>query len=216
MGRSISRADIGRRASQRASRRDAIFAIAKQYFLKHGYAGTSMSAIAAELGGSKGTLWSYFPSKEELFAAVIDEASANFRAQLSEILTPAEDVCTTLTRFCLRLLEKMAAPEPLALYRVVVSEAARFPELGRIFFDRAISRSQRLLADYIEGVMDRGYLRREDPLSAARCLIGLCTANWHQQWLLGVLPQPTPEMMRAEVERGINIFMAGMRHEASD
>ena len=61
-----------RREARRQSRREAILDVAAQSFLEHGYAGTTMSAIAATLGGSKGTLWSYFASKEVLFAAVID------------------------------------------------------------------------------------------------------------------------------------------------
>ena len=59
----------GKREARKEERREAILAIAKRVFLDQGYSGASMSAISAELGGSKGTLWSYFPSKEELFAA---------------------------------------------------------------------------------------------------------------------------------------------------
>ncbi|HEY2834957.1 MAG TPA: helix-turn-helix domain-containing protein, partial [Rhizomicrobium sp.] len=57
----------------RDERREAILKVAHTAFLSDGYAATSMSAIAAKVGGSKATLYYYFPSKEELFLAVIDE-----------------------------------------------------------------------------------------------------------------------------------------------
>ena len=73
---------ISKREANRMERRRAIVAIARDHFFEHGYAGTSMSAIAAALGGSKGTLWSYFRSKEELFAAVVDDTATSVRSQL--------------------------------------------------------------------------------------------------------------------------------------
>src|ERR1700731_2894878 len=55
--------------SRSDAKRRAIIAVAREVFLAQGYAATSMSEIAARLGGSKGTLYNYFRSKEELFAA---------------------------------------------------------------------------------------------------------------------------------------------------
>src|SRR6185369_13165720 len=52
---------IGKRETQRLARRAQIIAMAREHFFDHGYDGTSMSAIATALGGSKGTLWNYFP-----------------------------------------------------------------------------------------------------------------------------------------------------------
>jgi AcrR family transcriptional regulator len=63
---------IGKRQLNKARKREAIVQVATRAFLENGYAATSMSAIADELGGSKATLWAHFSSKEELFAAVID------------------------------------------------------------------------------------------------------------------------------------------------
>ena len=80
----------GKREARKEERRLAILDVAKRSFLESGYSATSMSAISVELGGSKGTLWNYFPSKEELFAAVLEhvdrpvlgnEASAEGRTE---------------------------------------------------------------------------------------------------------------------------------------
>ena len=82
---------LSRREARRNDRREAILAVAYASFLEHGYAATTMSGIAAKIGGSKATLWSYFPSKEALFEAVLDQATAAYRLQLSSLLDPCGD-----------------------------------------------------------------------------------------------------------------------------
>lgn len=201
------RLSLPRREARRLDRRDAILAVAADSFLQHGYAGTTMSAIAATLGGSKGTLWSYFPSKEALFAAVLDQATSVFRAGLSQILDPCGDLDATLTRFCTSLLQKTTSPDAAALHRLVIAEAGRFPEMGEIFYDRAPRLTQALLADYLAGAMDRGLMRREDPLKAARALISLCHSGCHQLLLVGLLDKVTAELIEQDVALAVPLFL---------
>src|SRR5262245_55550788 len=73
---------IGKTESQRLEKRAQIIAIARQHFFEHGYDNTTMSAIAAQLGGSKRTLWSYFSDKEELFTAMVMDTAAGIRSHL--------------------------------------------------------------------------------------------------------------------------------------
>jgi len=198
---------MGRRESRRQDRRETIIIAASRHFLDHGYSGTTMSAIAATLGGSKGTLWSYFPSKEELFTAVIDHASTAFRAQLSEILDPRGDLSTALRSFSLKLLEKATSPDAIALHRLVIAEAPRFPEAGRIFFDRAPWQTVMLLASFLSGFMDRGKLRRGDPTEAAQALISLSAYRLQQQLLMGIAAEITAEQREKEIERAVPLFL---------
>lgn len=164
----------GKREARKEERREAILAIAKRVFLDQGYSGASMSAISAELGGSKGTLWSYFPSKEELFAAVLDDATRDYRAQLADVLKPGEDVRAAVLQFCRSFIAKVSLPDGLRLHRLIASEVGRFPEIGEIFYRRAPLPTQQLLAAFFEQAMDAGTLRRDDPLFAARVLASLC------------------------------------------
>lgn len=196
-----------RREANRQSRREAILDVAAQSFLEQGYAGTTMSAIAATLGGSKGTLWSYFESKDVLFAAVIERVTDAFRAQLSLILKPDDGVEAALRRFCAEFLRKVTSPEAIAIHRLVVGEANRFPEIGRIFYARAPQRTQRLLADFIDGAMARGELRRDDALTAARQLTALVMYGGHQQMLMSLIEALTPEAIQAEVDRAMATFL---------
>ena len=77
-----------------SAKRAAIVAAARAEFLAHGYGATAMSAIAARVGGSKTTLWTYFPSKQELFAAVVDDSVERFGAALDVPLEPELPVKT--------------------------------------------------------------------------------------------------------------------------
>lgn len=164
----------GKREARKEERREAILEIAKREFLDHGYSGASMSAISAELGGSKGTLWSYFPSKEELFAAVLDHATREYRSQLANVLKPGEDLRAVVPQFCRGFIAKISSSDGVRLHRLIASEVGRFPEVGDIFYRRAPQPTQQLLADFFERAMDAGTLRREDPLFAARILASLC------------------------------------------
>ena len=198
---------LGRREIRRQDRREAIVTVASGYFLDHGYSGTSMSAIASALGGSKGTLWSYFPSKEELFTAVIDRASMAFRAELSENLGQQGDLATTLHIFGTKLLEKVTSPGAIALNRLVLAEAGRFPEMGRIFFERAPRLTVALLAEFLTGAIERGQLRREDPVEAAQMFVHMCIARLQQQLMMGMLSGTTAEQREQEVGRVLPIFL---------
>lgn len=181
--------------------------VAAQSFREHGYAGTTMSGIACSLGGSKATLWSYFPSKEALFVAVLDRLTEDFRAQLSLILNPRHDLETALRRFCREFLGKVTSPDGVALYRLIVSEANRFPEIGRIFHDRGPRLTQRQLADFLADAMERGLLRRDDPLVAARQLIGLCLSGSRQNLLIGLIDEVTQGEINEDIDRAMDLFM---------
>lgn len=181
--------------------------VAEGYFLEHGYAGTTMSGIAAALGGSKGTLWNHFPSKEDLFSAVLDRATRSFQAELSQILNPCGELTATLLRACSSLIEKFTSPDAIALYRLIVAEGARFPEMRQIFFDLAPLRVRYVFGTFLQGAMDRGQLRSGDPLDAARALIALVMSGSHQQLLMGQLDHTSPARTAADADFAVTTFL---------
>ncbi|MBG6118870.1 MULTISPECIES: TetR/AcrR family transcriptional regulator [unclassified Sphingobium] len=204
-----------RREARRLDRRDCILTVAERYFLEHGYAGTTMSGIAAALGGSKGTLWNHFPSKEELFSAVVDRVVTAYRMQLSQILDPCGLLEPTLLRACRSLLDKVCSPQAIALHRLIYSEGGRFPELSRIFFELAPRHTRALLADFLEGAMNRGQIRRADPTDAARMLMAMTMGGSHQQLLMGQMREPRPEALQADVALAVNLFMRAYAPEST-
>ena len=176
---------VTRRELRKQDRRDAIVEAARDSFLEHGYAGTSMSGLLKTLGGSKATLWGYFRSKEDLFAAVIDRVSGSLLADLQGILVSATSLEAGLLGFCRRFLYTIGSPEGVAAWRMVVAESGRFPELGRIFYDHAAGYTEAALSAYLARHVTTGALRPEDPVIMAQTLISLC-AGRHNRLLWGV------------------------------
>jgi len=185
---------LGKREASKIERRAAIVEIAKRSFLESGYAGTSMSAIAAELGGSKGTLWSYFASKEDLFAAVLDEATIAFRRQLDDVLRTKGTLAETLLGFCRSFIEKITSVDGLSLHRLVVAESGRFPEVGKIFSSRGPEPVRQLLMDYFADQMAEGHLREDDPHHVAAVLVSLCMGHLYQRTIWEGTPVTTQEI----------------------
>lgn len=196
-----------RREANREARREAILDVAKQSFLENGYAGTTMSGIAGELGGSKGTLWSYFPSKEALFAAVVDRATRQFRAEMTVILNLDDELETALRRFCAEFLAKISSPEAIALHRLVVGETSRFPELGCIFYERAPRQTHLLLAEFVAHVQKRGLLPGIEPLRAAQHLTWLCMSGHYQMLLTGVIAEISAAQAAADIDAAMATFL---------
>ena len=156
--------------------------------------------------GSKGTLWSYFNSKEELFAAVIDSAAAAFQSSMGEILDAKKDIRVVLTRFCETFLERISRPQAIALQRLIVSQADRFPEIGRVFYEHAPAINHATLSDFFKRQMAAGVLRPDDPNEAARMLLDLCTAGYHDRVLYGVEAQDAA-IERREAARIVRQFL---------
>lgn len=196
-----------RREANRQSRRETILDVAQGSFLDQGYDGTTMSGIAAELGGSKGTLWNYFPSKEALFAAVVDRATQKLRKRLTVILNPDDGLEVALRGFCEQFLVKVTSDESVALHRLVLGETSRFPELGRIFYERAPRQTQLLLAEFIAGAQVRGQLLGMEPLRAAQHLIWLCMSGNYQMRLTGVIDHIPPDALAADIDAAMTTFM---------
>jgi AcrR family transcriptional regulator len=196
----------GRREARKADRRRAILEVAERSFRERGFADTSMSTIAAELGGSKTTLWTYFPSKDALFAAVIDSKIETFQAKLDNALIPAGGTAAALTRFGMLFLNKIMDPQSITLKRLIIAETERFPQLGEAFAVRGPDRVRRRLCRYIEEEMEAGRLRSGDPLVAARQFIGLCQAGCYFDRIWRPA-RPSAARIESDVVEAVDTFM---------
>lgn len=198
---------LSRREARRRDRRDAILGVARLHFLENGYAATTMSAIAGRLGGSKGTLWNYFPNKEELFTAMLQHATDAYHAGMMQILDSQGELEPTLRRFATNLLNAVTSPDAIALHRLVMTEAGRCPNMGAIFFELAPKNTRALLAHFLDRAMQQGQLRSADPTLAARTLITLTLSGCHQQILWGQMSAAAPEQMQADVDFALDCFL---------
>ena len=197
---------LGRREARKADRRRIILDVAERSFVERGFADTSMSTIAAELGGSKTTLWSYFPSKDALFAAVVDSKIESFQAALDEALIATGGTAVVLSRFGCLFLNKITSASSSALHRLVVAECERFPQIGEAFAIRGPDRVRARLCRYMEEEMAAGRLRKGDALLAARQFLALCQAGFY----LDRLWRPTRKGqidIPSEVRAAVDTFM---------
>lgn len=107
-----------------------------------------MSAIADELGGSKATLWSHFGSKEELFTAVIDALVDRFAQEMEGALSTDTFTLQGLRHYCLRFLHKLMSGDAIKLFRLIMADGGRFPEINAVFHVRGPQRMQRHVVAY--------------------------------------------------------------------
>jgi TetR/AcrR family transcriptional repressor of mexJK operon len=198
---------LSRREERRDERRDAILDVARGCFLAEGYVATSMSMIAARLGGSKGTLYNYFRSKEELFAAVVERQCSELQEVLFDVSSVGEAPRERLTHYARNFLALLLTPTALALHRIVVAQSERFPVLGRAFYAAGPQVVMARIGAYLNELMDQGALRRADPLVAAQHFKDLTISGVHQPRLWGIIGDPTPEEIDAQVERAVDTFM---------
>lgn len=138
---------MGKRELNKARKREEIVEIATRSFFDHGYAATSMSAIAEALGGSKATLWAHFGSKAELFTAVIDRQVESFSRDIGEVLINQRFSLPALRRACLRFLDCLLREDAVNLFRVVMCEGERFPEIAEAFYSRGPATVRKCVVD---------------------------------------------------------------------
>lgn len=145
---------IGKRELNKVRKRAMIVDAARHSFLEHGYAATSMSAVADNLGCSKATMWSHFGSKEELFAAVIDSLLELFSNDIDEVLTNQTFSLPAMRRACLRFLDCLLSDYSIRLFRLVVSEGERFPEINELFYARGPAKVRRDIRNFYATYFD--------------------------------------------------------------
>lgn len=195
--------------SAKDGRCDAIIEIAQQTFVENGYAGTSMSAIAARVGGSKGTLYNHFKSKEELFVAVVERKCQQIQSLLNEAeIEGGGELRAALTKFGERFLALVLNGESVATYRLVTGECVRFPELGRAFYSSGVQENQRKLAEFFEHAKQLAQLRNDTDASvAAEQFIDLCLSGIHRRRLWNVTQRASTEEIRRNVANAVSTFM---------
>lgn len=193
-------------ASRKDQRRNSILAVARDVFLEEGYQAASMSAIAARLGGSKATLYTYFPSKEALFEGYIRDQCGRIAAEILDF-TDGQPVREVLTRFGESYLDHILSDWAVRMFQIIVAEARRTPELAQLFFRAGPLVGRDRLARYLEVATVRGEVEVADFRQAAWQFMALCRTH-HMEAVLNIDPKPAPAEIAAEVAAAVEMFMA--------
>lgn len=165
------------------ARREKILDAALRVFSTTAFAETTMDQVAAQAGLSKGCLYLYFRTKEDLLQDLIRRYS--LLPELPELMEsiretpPALGVPTLVAQIWRRFRERKE------LARLLVREIHSNPQRARLFTEQVGLRAYRSVAGYLGLWMDRGKLRRSDPLATAQCLIGMLWFFLLSQELMG-------------------------------
>lgn len=182
---------------------------ATDLFLEVGYEQTSIDAILLRSGGSKSTLYAYFPTKEDLFRSVIDSVVDN--SELGAALDISANARFVLTEFAVSRQRVVLSPRHRAVIGLVIAERERFPDLAQIYWERGPHRSGRQLITYLEALRNREILAIDDAEEAAEFFIGMIFQHWLRQLYYVNLPPPSEEIVRARAERVVARFWAAYR-----
>jgi AcrR family transcriptional regulator len=187
--------------------------IACEIFLEHGYADTSMSMIAAKVGGSKATLYGYFSAKEEIFRAVVEHQSHTWSDSIFGLVADAGSLTETLRSYGEHMLDIVLSDRFLAFHRLVSGESARFPDVGRTYYQACVRFGLSHLASYLTEAMDAGLLRPADPMFAAEYLNDMCQAGLFRRRIFNVVAAPSRAEVKAHVGTAVDLFMRGFAPE---
>lgn len=170
-------------------KRDEIVRIAAELFEKHGYDRCSMAALSERLGGSKATLYGYFPSKEDLLRAVIQcEIASEFDRILHEF-NDDSDLRAWLVKLGIAYHNKRLSSLPVANIRSIVNQPPD-STLGKEFYEKIIQPAFMSVADQFEKLMDQGRIRRADPWVVLMHWKGLNDWDLFERRLIGAICGP--------------------------
>lgn len=188
-------------------KRRSILDAAYRLFRARGFDKTSIAEITGEVGGSKATIYSHFPSKEELFVECMIAAAENYMvATLKNLGAPRADPGVALRKFGTGFLSFICSPEQLEVRRLMVAEAGR-SGTGKLFFDK-ISTLRAHVSTFLSACMAAGTLRIDDADVAADHLGALLEAEILEPLLLHVREvSPEAEEIGLAVNRAVADFL---------
>ena len=156
---------------RKASRPSEILAAALTTFAERGFAATRLEDVAARAGVTKGTLYLYFRSKEELFKAVVRQSLVPNIARAEAMVAQAAEPCAALLEKLILQWAELDATPLSAIPKLMLTEAGNFPDLARFYLDEVVHRGIALFQLVLRRGIERGEFRPHDTELAARCVV---------------------------------------------
>ncbi len=181
---------------------------ARQVFLAAGFDGASMGEIAKAAGVSKGTLYSYFPSKEALFERLIHDERTTLAEALFRLDASDPDTRQVLRRLGRSFLQMMVRPEHISSVRMVIGVAEKLPRIGQVFYRAGPLQGASRLAAYLDRQVAAGRLAIPDTGVAAVQFLDLCSGPVMKRLLFAFDPPPDQAMLERQVETALAMFFA--------
>jgi len=182
--------------------------VAAEIFISEGFSAASTNEIARRANSSKSTFYSRFPTKERLFLAVIERRMNDIFRQVAASLPEEPPVEETLRNFGSALMGFVLSKEQVALVRMVSMESAKFPELGKRFYELGPKRGEEGLAAYLTKQVEKGRLLNEDTRQMAQHFASLVTGGPIRWFLFGFDRSSLPKsVLQKHLNSAIQVFM---------
>ncbi|PYO70113.1 MAG: TetR family transcriptional regulator [Gemmatimonadetes bacterium] len=154
---------------RKAARPAEIVTAALEVFVERGFAAARLEEVARRAGVTKGTLYLYFKSKEALFKAVVRETIVPVIAQGEALAQSFPGTARELVERLVREYWRLVGETDLAgIPKLMMAEAATFPQLTRFYYEEVVARGHRLMAGVIERGIKSGEFRKVDVATAAK------------------------------------------------
>ena len=210
MGLAVRRRSRPRGETRRAQILDAAMAV----FLEHGYAGATVELVVQRAQASKATIYSFFGGKEGLFDALIDERAERILAGFTDVDRATVNVRAALGHIAQRYLEVAMAPEAIALYRLLVTEGPRYPELVQGVFRIGQDRVVASLGKALRTWATRGRIRAVDPDRIATQFLAAVRGDLHLRAMAGLLPDDLENAIVRSVHDAVQTFWHALSPKA--
>ena len=185
-------------------------------FAERGLAAARLDDIAKLAGLSKGTIYLYFPNKEELFREVVRTSVVAYISRAEAVFETERDPMHSLLAWMEGYWGWLRSPVFPAMHRLVNSELTNFPDLASFYATEVIERAQRLVCGILERGMEAGVFRRMDALVAARMLSALFVTHglwYHQRQCFKSIQHVPGDVMLSQVR---DFFLHAMHPDSTD
>jgi AcrR family transcriptional regulator len=198
---------IASHGSDDGAKRRQIIEGARSVFLQRGFDAASMNDIARGAGVSKGTLYVYFDTKEELFQAIVNEECL-LQAETTFRLDPADrDIKGALARVGVGFIEFLCSPAKASAMRTVMAIAERMPEIGKLFYETGPAVGIGKLADYLRAQTEAGLLQVDDFEIAAAQFLDSCKSTLFTPVMFNFRPAPEKDAVEHVVGVAVRTFL---------
>ena len=191
---------------------DRILDVATALFLGDGFGATSIEAVAKRAGISKRTFYHRFSGKEMLFEAVVRRMIERWMPPFDSDLLDSGSLAAGLARAAEHILAVALTPEALALHRIVIAEAKRFPGLARILHELGAAAGVERIARHLQSRIAAGEIRPLDPRFAAEQFL-LMVVTGPQRRALGLGAPMQSAELQGWAQDTVALFLAGCRPE---
>jgi AcrR family transcriptional regulator len=202
---------IGRSRPRGETRRAQILDGATAIFLEYGYSGATIDLVVARIGASKATIYSFFGGKEGLFSALIEERTEHILAGFKDIEIGTVDVRKGLAHFARQYMDVVMSPDAIELYRLILAEGPRFPDLVKSFYRIGPDRVTARVAKDLRLWAQHGRISADDPDRIAAQFLDTVRGELHVRVMAGLRPDDLAEAINSNIDNAVRTFWRAIR-----